>query len=261
MALITFISDLGGKDFYVAAVKGAIYHRYPVAQVIDITHEVSEYHLLQCAFLLRSVYKSFPKGTVHLVGCDPSGGLQKGGIVMETEGHYLVGADNGILYLTTEGNYENCYHISNKNLFPDQIQPSFMIRDVFAPAAALLASGASPDEIGEPCEPQKLIWGTPGQRSNILMGSILYIDHFGNCITNITRDLFIREKAGRPFRITLRNLEFKRIYFSYADVEPGEPVALFGSHQHLEFAINLGSAKNLLGLAVDSNFLIEFLNA
>jgi S-adenosylmethionine hydrolase len=62
MALITFISDLGLKDFYVAAVKGAIYHRYPVAQVIDITHEVSEYHLLQCAFLLRSVYKSFPKG-------------------------------------------------------------------------------------------------------------------------------------------------------------------------------------------------------
>lgn len=261
MTLITLTSDLGTADPYVAMVKGTLYRLYSKITVVDISHEVPPFDKQRCAYIVRWAYSSFPKGTIHLFGCDPGTSLSTGGIVASMDGHYFIGPDNGIMSLIALEKPYECRHISNKNLFPDIIQPSFLIRDLYAYAAAYLASGGTFEEMGIEAESQQMTNREPNVTDTAIRGEIIYVDRFGNCITNITRDTFSRLKNGRSFNIIFRNHSLRKIYLEYDNsLHGGEPIALFGSTGHLEICAILGSASALFGLNIGHNITLEFNN-
>jgi S-adenosylmethionine hydrolase len=259
MKIITLTTDLGLSDPYVGMVKGTLFRLFPKVQVIDISHTIQNYDIQRCAFLLKWAYPSFPEGSVHIFGCDPSGSVQQGGIAAFFKGHYFVGPDNGIMTLIAGGEKFECRRISNPDLLPPDPKPSFLIQDVYAPAAALLASGAGLDEIGPETLPKDITYPEPVYSDPFIRGHIIHVDHFGNCITNISRTLFSSAKKNRPFKIVFRNHNLSRIFLGYEKaMQGGDPIAVFGSHGNLEICVILGSASSLFGLNVGHSITLEY---
>jgi len=261
MRIITLTTDLGHSDPYVAMVKGTLYRLYSKVQVIDISHEVPPFDRLRCAYLLRWAYPSFPENSIHIFACD-SGNAQSGyGIAVKFNGHYFIGPDNGIMGLISLGEDIKSHKISNPNLLPDAMHRSFIVRDVYAYTAAFIASGAPLEEVGEEIIPVFNTNREPLASDPVIRGEIIHIDHFGNCITNITRSVFTEMKKNRGFKIVFRNHELYKIYLEYdRSIEGGDPIALFGQYGHLEIAALYGSASTLFGLNIGHTISLEFLN-
>ena len=135
MAIITLTTDMGTRDHYVAAVKGAIYSQLEEAKIVDISHHLARFDIAQCAFMLRNSYKEFPKGTVHIIGVDPVGSVDRGHMLVECDGHYFIGADNGIFSII-RCNPEEYLQL---NISQDSDDLTFPVKDVFAKAACHLA--------------------------------------------------------------------------------------------------------------------------
>lgn len=260
MALITLTSDLGEKDHYAASLKGTLYSLLPNANLIDITHQVGHFNLLEAAFILRSTYKKFPPGTIHLIAVDPEGNPSRQTIVMDYDGHFFIASNSGILSLISERGEVKCYAINEPSLMLNPLGKSFPAQNLYAPVAAWIAKGGDPAALGESFELRESLWGEPTYSDNSLRGMIIHIDHFGNALTNIRRDEFMKLKGERRFEIFIRNLKLRKIFSSYSDVVRGEALALFGDNQHLEIAIREGSAAQLLGLKVQDMLTIEFQN-
>lgn len=260
MKLITLTTDLGNADPYVGIVKGTLYRLFPSIQVVDISHEVPAYDIQRCALFLKWAYPAFPKKTIHIFGCDPVGSGNQGGIVAYFDDHFFVGPDNGIMTLIAAGKPYECRQISNPDLISSPLQQSFLIRDLYAPAAALLASGADLDEIGPMVQPKDITYPEPVYSDPFIRGQIIHIDHFGNCITNISRPLFTEAKKERSFKIVFRNHSLTRIFMGYEkSMQGGDPLAIFGSDGHLEICVILGSASGLFGLNLGHSVTLEFI--
>ncbi len=259
MKLITLTTDLGNKDPYVGIVKGTLYRLFPSIQIVDISHEVPQFDIQRCALFLKWAYPSFPKDSIHIFACDPSGSSEQGGIVAYFEGQYFVGPDNGIMTLIAGEKPYECRQISHPDLIPKALHQSFLIRDMYAPAAALLASGADLDEIGPPVDPKDITYSEPVYNDPFIRGQIIHVDHFGNCITNISRSLFSEAKSDRAFKIVFRNHSLSRIFLGYEKImQGGDPIAIFGADGHLEICVILGSASSLFGLNIGHSITLEF---
>jgi S-adenosylmethionine hydrolase len=229
--LITLLTDFGTADGYVGEMKGVILTAVPDAMIVDISHALAPQDVEAARLTLARVWRRFPRGTIHVVIVDPGVGSVRAAIAVESDGRLLVGPDNGVLSpaLLIPGARTVALTI------PPDASPTFHGRDVFAPAAAALARGRSIDSLGAPFS-GPIIRRTPEPRrteSGHIAGEVILIDRFGNAVTNLVgrRDMIVEVRGHEvPMGRT------------YADVEPGMPLALVGSNGLIEIAVRDGSA-------------------
>lgn len=260
MPIITLTSDWGLKDHYLASVKGAFLRSIPNVTLVDISHQIPPFDLNQASFILKSAYKNFPEGSIHIVGVNTEASIDMPHVLIKHNEHYFIGADNGIFALMFDGDPELIIEldiIQTSNRF------SFSTKDVFIQAAMHLIEGNDIEQLGERRDAltNKMSF-KPVIEANLIKGKAIYIDGYQNVITNITEDLFNQVVKGRKFKVLLRagNYEITNISKSYMDVSEGELLALFDSEDHLEIAINKGKASSLLGLGIDDVIRIEVLS-
>lgn len=259
MPVITLTTDLGLKDFYLATVRGAMLSQCPEAHVIDISHQVAPFNIAQAAFILKDSYSHFPKKTVHIVSIDTAYAPFPKFVALEADGHYFIGADNGLFTLLFDKKPDKVVEL---NLLQSTNYLHFPLRDIFVKAACHLARGGALEVIGKVI--QELNHRTnlqPFAEAATIRGNVIYVDRFENVITNISRDLFEKTGKGRNFRISFRRGEsLSKISKNYSDVEEGEKLCLFSISGFLEIAMNKGAASSLLGLKVGEMVRVEFLD-
>ncbi|MFN0200221.1 MAG: S-adenosyl-l-methionine hydroxide adenosyltransferase family protein [Bacteroidia bacterium] len=258
MAIITLTSDLGTRSQYAAILQGVIYTLCSEAKIVEITHEVPNFDILEAAFILKNTYHFFPKGTIHLIAVDPNWGEQKNGVIMKLNDHYFISPDNGIFSLIAENQAAEYIAIQTDKIPVQEFPRSFRVGGILAPTAAVMANGGDMNELGTPCKVKELYWGEPISTKKGIRGKIIHIDKFGNAITNITRNTFLEAKKDRSFVIVLRNMRIRKIYSTYSDVSKGEALAIFGQSGHLEISMREAAAAELLGLKVHDMISIEF---
>lgn len=252
MPLITFTSDFGLTDHYVAAVKAKLYSGDPSLRVVDISHEIDNFNIAHASFVLRSVYRDFPEESVHLVAVGASSD-QQACLAVRLDKHFFIGPDNGIISLLNEREPESMISLQPK-------RPStFVARYVMAPAALALAQGKSLSSLGVPLDDmQRKMHRQLKANKKLIAGNVIHVDHYGNLITNIDRFTFEVLSKDAAFRITFGREQFDAIQQTYDDVDFGECSLFFNSMQLLEISINQGSAAQLLGLGYDSPVQIHF---
>ncbi len=265
MIVISVTSDLGTKDHYVAAIKARALQLIPGHQWVDISHQVPAFDIAKAAFVLKNVWRDFPKGTIHLNIVDTEWRLDTPYIVVSAEGHFFIGADNGFFSLLLDGAAADSVH-TIKMVGDEDL--SFPSRSVFLPTAARLARGESLDSIGLAKEGYRNRPALqPVIEPHVIRGTVIYIDSYGNVITNITREVFYRVIGDKHFNIVGRGRndnDLTRISRAYSEVPEGEKVALFTTAGYLEIAINRGvegsggGASSLLGLRENDVVRIEF---
>ncbi|HEY3246171.1 MAG TPA: SAM-dependent chlorinase/fluorinase [Phycisphaerae bacterium] len=243
---ITLTTDFGTRDHYVAVMKGVIAQLAPQVTVVDVTHEIEPQNLVQAAFVLRQVLPWFPRGTVHVVVVDPTVGSARRILAGRYAGQIVLVPDNGIISLVhRDFRVEDLRLVEDQRHFLPSISATFHGRDIFAPVAARLASGLSLDRLG-PQAAEVTVWRVARptiSEDYVLRGQIIHTDRFGNLITNIARsDLVTTYKHRRDVQIYLGAICIGPIRTSFHEVAAGEPLALIGSMELLEIAINQGSA-------------------
>jgi S-adenosylmethionine hydrolase len=253
MPVVTLTTDFGLNDYYVAILKGAMLSENPGLQVVDITHNVAPYDIVQGAFVLKNTYHHFPENTIHLVSLNNySGNLAF--IAFQRDGHYFAGPDNGIFSLMFGELPAAVYRLAYNAGDP------FPMKEVFTHAVTHLCAGKSFHEIGLPAgETERRIALQPVTGPSQIRGSVIYVDHYENVVVNITKDLFGKVRNGRQFALYFkRNDPITKLSRVYHDVPVGETLCLFNSASHLEIAINLGKASSMLGLNLDDVVEVNF---
>lgn len=257
MGIITLTTDLGHKDFYQAALKGSILSHFPGVQLIDISHEIPPFDIQYAAFVLKNAYPYFPANTIHLIGIDSVFSEDTRYLALRYNGHYFVGADSGIFSLILDGDPEEVVEI---NIIQDLKYLHFPLTDIFAKAACILAKGGKLADVGDPVDgiiDRTLV--QPVVEENSLRGSVVFVDSFGNVISNISKELFNQVQRSRNFTLYFRRNEtIDQMSWHYNDVPEGEKLCLFGISNHLEIAINKGNASGLLGLNKGDIIRVEF---
>lgn len=252
MSLITFTSDYGTVDHYVAVVKAVMYRASSEVNVIDISHNITPFDLAHGAFVIRSVYREFPLGSVHLVAVDADA-CSDHSVAVKLDGHYFVGADNGLISLLSEAEPEYAIAL-------DVPEPTtFATKDVLAPAAVALSKGFNIARLGEPLAGinRRIPRSLRATRKQI-NGHVIRVNHYGNLITNIDRDTFEVLSANRDYQIMFGRERTRCIHRTYHDVDLGECILMFNSLGLLEVSINQGNAHDLLGLGYDSPIIVRF---
>lgn len=256
--IITLTSDLGTSDYYVAAAKGSILRLMPDARIVDITHDSPKFDILHAAFNLQKAYKHFPEGSIHIVSINSIEDEYTRHIAFKADGHYFIGADNGIFSLIFQDSSIEVFTLNKDN--PDVISV-FPLLDVFVWVAIEISQGINLEKIGRKAQGlRRMLMPSATFNDDLLRGSIIYIDSYGNLISNIAREQFYNHTRGRNFLIDLRSHKYnlRKISKTYYDASEGEPLALFNQSGNLEIAIHQGSASKLLGLRINDSIRIEF---
>jgi S-adenosyl-L-methionine hydrolase (adenosine-forming) len=252
-AIITLTTDFGLNDHFIGAMKGVILEIAPEAQIIDISHAVQPFDILDGALTISQAYSYFPSGTVHMVIVDPGVGTARRPVILTGDRHLFVAPDNGVLSLIYDREERlSVRHVTAEHYFLQPRSNTFHGRDIFSPVAAHLAKGLDPDRFGEEIT-DYVRFGAPRPKpvdERTLRGVVLKVDRFGNLITNITPQdapqLF--EATPPAFKIAIGNkAQATRMCTNYAEGGPGEVFGILGSMGFLEVAANRGSANQLLG--------------
>lgn len=255
MAIITFMSDFGHRDHYVSAVKARVLSINPNIKIVDITHSIEHFNIPHAAFVLRSVFRDFPKGTVHLVSVNTSTSEKNKMIAIKLEEHYFVGADNGLFSLLSDKEPTAAVELrpdtSYSSVFPD--------RSVLAQAAVSLASGITLYNLGKEIPELKKMRNRQLKiNKEQIGGHVIHVDTYGNLITNISREVFDKMRDGRNYSIHFGMETLDNLVESYDSVDHGDALAMFNSNGYLEIAICEGNGSSLLGLSYDSPVMISF---
>jgi len=257
MAIITLISDWGLKDHYLGAVKGAILSQLPDATIIDVSHTIPAFDLNQAAFIVRNFYKNFPPGTIHILNINTEASIETPHTLVIHEGHYFIGADNGIFSLIFDELPQQIYELE---ILQDTDYFTFSSRDIFVKVACHIAQGKPVGDLGKPRTTllQKISF-KPVIDGNLIKGKVIYVDNYENVFTNITETFFNSFVKGKKFAILFRSSAYRitEISKAYKDVVEGEMLALFSTSGYLEIAINQGKASSLLGLKTDQSVMVE----
>lgn len=252
MRIITLTTDFGLEDWFVGTMKGVILSINPSATIADISHGIQAGDIRAGAFALAASYRLFPKGTVHLAVVDPGVGSKRKMIAVRTKNYFFVGPDNGLLsWALARESVQAVHRLENKRFFLPNVSTTFHGRDIFAPVAAHLSKGVPIGKLGPPVSNYKALPPRePTRRGGQIVGEIIYIDRFGNAITNIGHACLSQEcSTCRQFKVVIGNRILPLADF-YEAVPKGKPVAVVGSTGHLEIAINGGSAAERLALEV-----------
>jgi S-adenosylmethionine hydrolase len=252
-AIITLTTDFGLNDHFVGAMKGVILDIAPDAQIIDISHAVQPFDILDGALTLSQAYSYYPSGTVHMVIVDPGVGTARRPIILTGDRHLFVAPDNGVLSLVYAREERlSVRHITAEHYFLQPRSNTFHARDIFSPVAANLAKGVAADRFGDEIT-DYVRFAAPRPKpvdERTLRGVVLKVDRFGNLITNITPQDAPQLFAATPppFKIAVgTKTQATRMCASYAEGSPGEVFGILGSMGFLEVASNRGSAYQLVG--------------
>ncbi len=255
MAMVTLTTDFGQKGYYLAALKGAILKESPDLQLVDISHFVKPYDIVQGAFILNNAYHHFPQGTIHLIAVNNiSAPLSL--IAFQHNGHYFVGPDNGIFSLMFDPVPEEVYRLEGGKGVP------FPLNGLFAEAVAHVSSGKPLLEIGLPAgATERRIALQPVVSASQIRGSVIYVDHFENVVVNIKKDFFEKVRNKRRFKLFFKRHDpIEQLSRNYSDVPIGETLCLFNDAGYLTIAINMGKGASLLGLKLDDMVQVDFIN-
>lgn len=247
---ITLTTDFGLQDAYVGSMKGTILSIHPHVRIIDITHEIPAHSILRAAFLLREACPRFPPETIHLAVVDPGVGGPRRPLLLKVEDRFYVGPDNGIFgRLLEDFPLQGAWRLESREYFLPAISRTFHGRDVFSPVAAHLARGIPPDAFGPTAaDPSGLPYSSPHEESDTLRGQVLWVDRFGNCVTNLTEKVVSGWAQDVPFVVHAASKSFEQLSSSYGSIPKGEALVLFNSMGLLEIACNQGRADRNLGL-------------
>lgn len=275
MSIITLTTDFGTKDYFVGAVKGEIYKNLPNAQIIDISHKISPFSINETAYIIKNAYHHFPKGSIHIIAVDAEYSVENKHITLFLDGHYFICADNGIVSLITANfNPEKVIEIN----IPNNDNSNYFLAN-FVNTACHLARGGNLDLIGKNYSKIKTIQEIKPliqTEQNKIIGNILYIDNFGNAISNIDRKTFDSFGKGRSYEVKTRHYTFTHIHKMYNEIinfelkpedrkDDGKKMLLFNSDGYLEIAVyrsnldSVGGASSLLGLKYRDTLTIRFI--
>jgi len=256
--LITLTTDFGASDWFVGAMKGMILSFNRRAAVVDITHELAAGDIRGGAFALAASYRFFPKGSVHVAVVDPGVGGPRRAIAIQTADYIFVGPDNGVLsWALLREKVQRAVVLENPRWFAKSVSRTFHGRDIFAPVAAFLSRGGRIQELGGAiADPVQLRWPKSRRAGSGVEGEIVYVDRFGNLITNLEAAVVSElGEADRVVRSGRRRL--CRVGNYYGEAATGQAVAVIGSTGFLEIAVNGGSAARKLGLRVGDNVRVQ----
>lgn len=276
MSIITLTTDFGLKDHFVGALKGKILSEYREATIVDISHHIDLFNIPEASYVINAAYSGFPKGTVHLVGVDAERNKETKHIAMQWNDHFFICADNGILSILTQKIVpQKIVEITIHDRFDSNVTDM----DVFVKVACHIARGGLLNVIGREISEIKtvnLLQPVISNDKTTIKGNIIYIDHFGNCVTNISKQIFKDVGRGRSYEVKLGNSKTKinAIKNKYAEVATnkrftlkdyeGLKLALFNEVGLLEICIyrsnplTVGTAKSLFGLKYQDVVSIEF---
>ncbi len=241
--IITFLTDFGLQDGYVASMKGVVLKRCPDAVIVDITHLIPPHDIRWGAYILSTCHLDFPSGTIHVAVVDPGVGTSRKPIAIRTCESIYIGPDNGIFsFILEKSALLEARLLQNPDYFREKVTPTFHGRDIFAPVAAHLASGASFAALGPEVQPIRAPWTRPKIEPGTIVGEVLGADRFGNIITNITRNDLPHNVHPETLEIRIEDKEVPVFATTYGSVPLGAPLALIGSSDHLEISINQGNA-------------------
>lgn len=250
MPLITFTSDFGQSDHYVAFTKAKILHEHSEAQIIDVSHGIKPFDIAHMAFVVRSVFREFPEGTIHLLGNDSNSQKAQSYIIAKIEQHIFVGPNNGVMSLLSDKQPELV------------IETDLPIAQGFVGLPAIvgkLAKGTPMEALGQPTDNfNRYVARKARATKREIAGQVIHIDHYGNLITNIEKTDFDILSANKPYRLVFGRDSVTTVNQSIPEVEPGEVFFLFNSNAMLMLGINQGHAGQLLGLEYDSPIVIKF---
>ena len=282
MSIITLTTDYGLKDHFVGALKGKILSEYSNAVIVDISHDIDPFNTAEASYIINAAYKSFPKGTVHLIGVDAELNKENQHLAIQWNDHYFIGADNGILGLLSQKIIPQKVVAINIH---DRLPNDATDLDIFVTVACHIAKGGLLNVIGKEINSIKQMTELQpivASNKNSIKGYVVYIDNFGNVVTNISKQLFLETAKGRPYEIPMmqrknqkRSSPIKNIWAKYSDIASassyeiknyeGDKLAIFNEAGFLEIAIfrsnpmNVGSASSLLGLHYRDVITINFL--
>ncbi len=276
MAIITLTTDFGEKDYFAGAVKGAIYNGLDDVKIVDISHSVTPFDISEASYIIKNAYKSFPKGSIHIIGIDSELTPENKHLAVLLDEHYFICANNGILSLiASEIKPQKIVEIN----IHENVETNFPVLDVFVSVACHLGRGGSLDVIGKKIELIKYLKQVAPQintEENQIIGHVLYIDNYGNVVTNISRKLFENIGKSRDFTLRARIINFSKIHETYSEAinfelekekrgeEDGKKLALFNSAGYIELAIyksnstTVGSASTLFGLERRDTVTLKF---
>ena len=253
MSIITLLSDLGHRDPYIAQIKTRILTESPDTRVLDLSHDIEKFNLTQAAYILGKMYDKFPKGTIHVLCLPPHDLKPNSYIIIRFKGQYFISADNGFFSLITDEAPDMVVKIK------DIKKTSFPALEILIPLACRLQQGEIIENLGVPyTDYLELKFPKPRIDENSIIGHVIYIDQYGNLITNITREEFLKVKQGRNFQIRFRTEQVSRISEDYYAEGRGNCVAVFNDSGNLELAIVEGNAARLLGMRFESQIRIKF---
>ncbi|WP_179377132.1 SAM hydrolase/SAM-dependent halogenase family protein [Winogradskyella wichelsiae] len=276
MAIITLTTDFGQKDHSTGAIKGAIYSELDQVNIVDISHSISPFNTCEAAYIIQNAYSSFPKGTIHLIGIDSDLSPENKHIAVKLDDHYFICANNGIMSMI-------CSDITADKIVEinihDKVETSFPVLDIFVKVACHIARGGTLEVIGKvinTIKPIKNLNPFVNDEQNQIIGNIIYIDNYGNVVTNIKRKFFENIQKGRAYEVSARNHKFKTILNKYSDIlsydsedsirnAEGKAMAVFNSSKYLEIAVyksnnsTVGSATTLMGLKTQDTVTVNFL--
>jgi len=265
--IIVLMSDFGLKDTYVAQMKGVIYSIAPEARIIDLTHEIEPQNIRQAAFIVSSTYSSFPKESIFIAVVDPGVGTDRQMIAAYADNRFFVGPENGIFGFINEIDDAEIFSLENQKFWSDKVSTTFHGRDIFAHVAAHIANGVSLQELGRRLKnTDNSIIVKPVRKEDAIIGEIIWIDHFGNAISNITFNEV--SQLSNSFEISIlvlkhdSNREFMHVGLmqTFQDALKYKPETLFayrGSNGFFEFAINESSASSKFNLAIGTQVRIS----
>lgn len=249
--IITLTTDFGMRDQYVGSMKGVILGINSSLRLIDVSHEIPPQDIMAAAWVLRNTAFLYPSGTVHLAVVDPGVGTSRKPLAMKISDQYFVGPDNGLFSLLADPGLGEliAVELTNTSYWYSKRSNTFHGRDIFASVAAHLASGVDIQNLGPKVnEIETYRWALPTSDDEGIQGWIVHIDHYGNLITNIPKNLFKRVTDGFSFKIYVGNTILNNLSKTFASVTEGEPAAIIGSAETLEIVINKGNAEQMLSI-------------
>jgi S-adenosyl-L-methionine hydrolase (adenosine-forming) len=260
--LITLLTDFSTGDYFVAAVKGVILASNPKARIVDMTHDIAPHDIEAGAFTLLAACSSFPTGTIHVAVVDPGVGSSRRPILIQTSEQFFVGPDNGIFsHVCDQSERVEIFHLTNSKYFRQPVSPTFNGRDIFAPVAAALSAGIKPGELGEKIKDHVKLRPLKAEtsQSGEIVGRVIHIDRFGNCVTNITQAELKPEliAAGAKLRVKRKLVKSFRSYFAEDTGSKDKVFAIWGSAGFLELAAAQESAAKVLNVRRGDSVIVS----
>ncbi len=260
--VITLITDFGLAGPYVGTMKGVMISVNPLVRFVDVTHDITSHDVIEAALILQASYRFFPRGTTHLVVVDPTVGSERRPVLVTTDRYSFVGPDNGVLSPAfKDPTFQKCIELTAKRYFLDDIGSTFHGRDIFGPVAAWLSKGVEPESFGEEIKDYVQIPLPEASLSgDSIEGRIIYIDRFGNLISNITYrmiETLQARKGSQHIKITIAGHTIKRILRSYEAGSSKKPSAIINSWGNLEIFVKRSSASQLLSVKRGEPLVVE----